>query len=78
LLDNGSKRLNTSARRSDGHCEINAKRQGRKEGAKEQEMERREASGLMRVTGCVFLDGKEVAMMMREGKEVERFLLGSV
>jgi hypothetical protein len=40
-------------------------------------MERKEARGLMRMTVCVFLDGKDVAMM-REGKEVERFLLGSV
>ena len=42
--------------------------EGRKEGAKEQEIERREARGLMPVTGCVFLDGKEIAMM-REGRK---------
>ena len=45
--------------------------EGRKEGAKEQEMERKEARGLMRVTGCVFLDGKEIAIM-REGRKRSR------
>jgi hypothetical protein len=37
------------------------KRRGRKEEAKEQEMERKEARGLIRVTVFVFFDGKEVA-----------------